>query len=108
MKQQKELKLFFYGQPFEDGLRTTIAILLPSLILSYLDLFELGLTISTGAACVSLTDTPGPIIHRKNTMLFCLLFIFVVAMITGYAQASQLFMGIAVCSLSFFFSMFTV
>lgn len=107
-KQQKEFKLFFYGQPFEDGLRITIAILLPSLLLSYADLFELGLTISVGAACVSLTDTPGPIIHRKNTMLFCLVFIFAVAVVTGFARHSQLLMGIVVCVLSFFFSMFTV
>ncbi len=107
-QQQKEFKLFFYGQPFEDGLRTTIAILLPSLILSYFDLFELGLTISLGAACVSITDIPGPIIHRKNTMLFCLLFLFISAVITGYARYSQITISIAVVTLSFFFSMFTV
>lgn len=108
MKQQKELRLFFYGQPFEDGLRTTIAILLPALLLSYADFFELGVTISTGAACVSLTDSPGPIIHRKNTMLFCLLFIFTAALITSLAQGNQWMMGLVICGLSFFFSMFNI
>lgn len=107
-KGTKAFWLFFYGQPFEDGVRTTLAVLLPALILSYFNLFLTGLTISLGAACVSLTDTPGPIIHRRNTMLFCLFFIFIVAAVTGFAQSSMLFMGIEVVFFTFFFSMYTV
>ncbi len=107
-KQATDLLVFFYGQPFEDGLRTTVAVLLPSLVLSYFNLFDFGLSISLGAVCVSLTDAPGPIVHRKNTMLFSILFIFVVALVTGFASKSLVFMGIEILFLSFFFSMFTV
>lgn len=104
----KSFKLFFYGQPFEDGLRITLAVLLPSLLLSYFDLFEVGITISLGAASVSITDSPGPIVHRKNTMLFCLLFIFVSSVITGFARFDITILGICIILLTFFFSMFSI
>ncbi|HVG15862.1 MAG TPA: FUSC family membrane protein [Chitinophagaceae bacterium] len=108
MNKKASLRLFFYGQSFTDGLRTTAALLLPALLLSRFYHFEIGLSASLGAACVSLTDAPGPIINRRNTMLFCIVFLFGVAVTTGLAQTSLLLMGLEIAIFSFFFSMFTV
>ncbi|RZK27987.1 MAG: hypothetical protein EOO57_21845 [Hymenobacter sp.] len=57
---RRDLSYFFFSQHFSDGLRTTLAILLPALVGAQWGDFAAGITISTGAVCVSATDTPGP------------------------------------------------
>ncbi len=106
--QHKEIKSFFYTQYFSDGLRMTLAILLPSLILNYLDMFDMGLALSLGALCVSVVDTPGPVFHKRNAMAVCVLCIFLVAITTGFARLNVFTLGIEITICSFLFSMFTV
>jgi uncharacterized membrane protein (TIGR01666 family) len=66
------------------------------------------MTLSLGAFCVSLTDAPGPIIHKRNSMLFCCGFIFLVSLLTSFAKMNVYGMGAEVVVLSFLFSMFIV
>jgi uncharacterized membrane protein YccC len=106
--QAREIKYFFYSQAFADGFRTSFAILLPALLGTYFDAFEIGLTISLGCMCVSLTDAPGPVIHKRNGMLFCSAFIFLVAILTGFARMNIYTLGIEIIVTSFFFSMLNV
>lgn len=106
--QAREIQYFFFSQSFADGFRATFAILLPALIGNYFNFFEIGLTISLGAMCVSLTDAPGPIIHRKNAMLITTAFAFCVTGITSFARLDIYTMGIEIVLVSFFFSMFNV
>lgn len=105
---QKEVQSFFNSQGFSDGLRSTIAILIPALIGLYTKHFEIGITISLGAMLVSLTDSPGPLLHKRNGMLFCTFFVFVIALITSAARVNILALGLEILFVSFFFSMFTV
>lgn len=107
-KQAREIQYFLYSQAFADGFRATLAILLPALVSSYLGYFDIGLTISLGAMCVSLTDAPGPLLHRRNGMLFCSAFIFLIALLTALARINLITLGIEIAAVSFFFSMFTV
>ncbi|MBA2744806.1 MAG: FUSC family protein, partial [Flavisolibacter sp.] len=86
----------------------TIAILLPALIGFQNNYKTVGLTISLGALCVSLTDAPGPGMHKRNGMLFCSLFIFLIAAITAHAKANVLLMGLEIAVVCFVFSMFSV
>ncbi|HWJ90682.1 MAG TPA: FUSC family membrane protein [Flavisolibacter sp.] len=104
----KEIRYFFYSQSFADGFRAAFAILLPALAGSYLGFFDAGLTISLGAMCASLTDAPGPVLQRRNGMLFCMAFAFLVSIATSFAQANVVTMGIEIAVVSFFFSMFNV
>ncbi|HTK20756.1 MAG TPA: FUSC family membrane protein [Mucilaginibacter sp.] len=104
----REIKSFFYSQYFSDGIRTSIGILLPALILNYLNQFELGITLSLGALCVSVVDIPGAVIHKRNAMVICSLCIFVVAVITGFARMNVVTLGIEIAIFSFFFSMLIV
>jgi uncharacterized membrane protein (TIGR01666 family) len=104
----KELQYFFYSQSFADGLRITLAILLPTLILSRYNLINAGLSISLGALCVSLTDAPGPIIHKRNGMLFTAFFVFLITLITSLARQNIYTMGLEIFIACFFFSMFNV
>lgn len=110
MKNQKikEVQYFFYSQAFADGIRATFAILLPALIGSYLGFFDIGLTIALGAMCVSLTDAPGPILNKRNGMLFCTFFAFLIAVVTSFARMNPYLMGLEIVVITFFFSMFVV
>ena len=104
----REIQYFFYSQAFADGFRTAFTILLPALLGFYFNFFEIGLTISLGAMCVSLADAPGPIIHKRNAMLICSGFVFVVALITTFARLNIYTMGLEIAVAAFLFSMFNV
>src|ERR1700761_1172608 len=104
----REIKSFFYSQYFSDGLRTSLGILLPALILNYLDRFDLGLALSLGALCVSVSDTPGTLMHKRNAMAVCNVCIFLVALATGFARLNVFVLGGVVTIFAFLFSMFTV
>lgn len=104
----KDVQYFFYSQALADGLRATMAILLPALIGSYTGHFEFGLSVSLGAMCVSLTDAPGPVLNKRNGMLFCSAFVFLIAALTGFARMNAYTMGLEVLLVTFFFSMFVV
>lgn len=106
--QAREIQHFFYSQAFADGIRTSIAVLLPALLGNYLGFFDIGLTISLGAACTTLVDSPGPIIHRKNALFITTVLVFCVAGITSVARLNIYTMGLEIGLVTFFFSMFNV
>jgi len=107
-KNVREVQYFFYSQAFADGFRASFAILLPALLGSYFGRFDIGLTIALGAMCVSLTDAPGPLLHKRNGMLFCAGFAFLIAVITALARTNPYTMGLEVALVTFLFSMFVV
>ena len=107
-RQTRAIQSFFYSQYFSDGLRITLGVLLPSLVFWQFDQFELGLTLSLGALCVSGADNPGPVMHKRNGMLICSGLMFLVAILTGFARLDVYTLGAEIVILSFFFSMFTV
>lgn len=102
----QQVKSFFYGQYFASGLRITLGILLPSLLLGGLDKLETGLMVSLGALYVSITDHPGPIKHRKNGMVYANLFIFLTALLTGLIYQHAWLLSIEILLLCFIFGMF--
>jgi uncharacterized membrane protein (TIGR01666 family) len=104
----REIKSFFFSQYFSDGLRITIGVLLPSLIFAQFNQLELGLTLSLGAICVCVVDTPGPEVYKRNAMLACNALLLLVAITTGFARLNVYTLGIEVLAFSFLFSMFTV
>ena len=106
--QFREIKSFFYSQFFSDGIRITIGVLFPSLILGELGQFDTGISMSLGALCISSVDTPGPVAHKRNAMAICNLSVFVAAVITGFARLNIYTLGLEVTVFSFLFSMFTV
>ena len=97
-----------HSQPFIDGLRITAAILLPALLFFANGMAALGFTFALGASCVSITDAPGPIIHRKNGMLVAVGLNFLVAAVTLLVQSNVYLLGLEVILFSFLFSMFMV
>ncbi len=106
--QAREIRYFLFSQYFSDGLRITFGVLLPSLLLAQFGKFEIGLTLSLGALCASITDSPGPVVHKRNAMLLCSVTICLVALITGFARLNSWVLGAEILVLCFFFSMFMV
>ncbi|GAB3248452.1 FUSC family membrane protein [Larkinella harenae] len=109
MKRQiREVRYFLSGQHFSDGLRITLAILIPAVVSYQFGDFETGLPISLGALWVSMTDAPGPVMHRRNGMLAGNLVVVLISLLTGFARMNVWMLGIEVALLSFFFSMFAI
>ena len=104
----KEYRRFIYSHYLADGIRITIGVLLPSLILGYYGQLQTGIFLSLGALSASIPDNPGPIHHRRNGLFACCAFIFLVALVVGFSlQYKWLFM-ILLPLLCFFFSMIGV
>jgi len=104
----KQIKSFFYSQYFSDGLRITIGVLLPSLLMAQLNHLAIGIDMSLGALCISVVDTPGPLTHKRNAMVISNLCVFLVAATTGFARLNIFTLGLEITIFSFLFSMFTV
>jgi len=105
---RRDLSYFFFSQHFSDGLRTTLAILLPAVLGAQWGEFAAGITISTGAVCLSVTDTPGPLAHRRNGLLAALVLVFVGALLVGWLAPYRLALGGALVVLSFGLTMLLV
>lgn len=104
----KEYKSFINSHYLSDGVRITAGIVLPAIILNYFGLLIVGVVVSLGALCVSVTDTPGPIQHRRNGMLICTLLIFLVSLVTGFASSHAILLGFIIVIFCFIFSMIAV
>ncbi|MVN76737.1 hypothetical protein GO988_10430 [Hymenobacter sp. HMF4947] len=105
---RRDLSYFFFSQHFSDGLRTTLAILLPALLGAQWGQFAAGITISTGAVCLSVTDTPGPPNHRRNGHLAALGAVAVVVVLMGLVEGHPVLMGALIAGLSFGLTMLLV
>ena len=108
MNQSREIKSFIYSHYFSDGIRITLGVLLPSLILAQFGNLTTGLNISLGALCASITDLPGPVLHKRNGMVYGNLFVFLTALLTGAINQFPILLSIEILALCFFFSMFLV
>ncbi|WP_375419080.1 FUSC family membrane protein [uncultured Hymenobacter sp.] len=104
----RRLQYFLFGQNFSDAVRTTLAILLPAVVLAQLGHFAEGLSISTGAVCLSVTDTPGPARYRRNGMLAALALVGLTAGLTGLAARSVWLLGLEIGLLGFLMTMLLV
>ena len=108
MEKVQQFKYFLFGQNLADGIRVTLEIITPALLFGYFGHLEIGYVLSIGALCVSISDGPGPVVHKRNGMLYCNIFIFIMALLTGYLNVHFITLGILILASTFFFSMFSV
>ena len=104
----KEYKSFITSHNVASGVRITAGVVLPAVLLSYFNLLQVGIVLSLGAMCVSATDNPGPIHHRRNGMVVCTALIFIVALLTGWAVPYPFLLGTLIVVFCFVFSMIAV
>jgi len=99
-----EFKKFITGQYLAKGIRITAGAILPALVLYWFDWLTIGIAMPLGALMVSLTDSPGPIHHRRNGMMVSNIFNFLVAIIIGFTRHYSWLLAAELALLSFFFS----
>ena len=107
-KRVRQVSYFLFSQYFSDGLRITLSVLLPSLVLAQFGQLPTGMAMSLGALNVSVCDAPGPVMHRRNGMLVAVLLGFLVTLITGFARMNPYTLGLEILLFSFLFSMFAI
>jgi uncharacterized membrane protein (TIGR01666 family) len=107
-RKTRTIKNFLFSQYLADGIRVTLEIVLPSIVCAQFGKLDLGIVISLGALCVSISDAPGPVKHKRNGMLYCNAFIFLMALLTGWCSSNVVLLGILIISSSFFFTMLSV
>ncbi len=100
----KQYKSFINSHYLNGAIRITVGITLPAILLSHFNNLAAGISVSIGAMCVGNTDNPGPIHHRRNGMIACVLIIFLVTLLIGLASTSPLVTGLLVCVFCFLFS----
>ncbi|HSC38747.1 MAG TPA: FUSC family membrane protein, partial [Chitinophagaceae bacterium] len=104
----KEYKSFINSHYLASGVRITAGVVLPAIVLNYFGLLSIGIVVSLGAMCVSGTDNPGPIHHRRNGMMVCSLLIFLVSLTTDFAEPHAFLLGVFIFGCTFIFSMIGV
>ncbi|MCX2453678.1 FUSC family protein [Pedobacter sp. PLR] len=101
----RSIQDFLLSTYFADGLRITFGVLCPSLILAQFGLLQYGMTLSLGALCVSVVDSPGPIVHRRNAMLITTGLITIISIVVGLTNSNVYFIGTLLFVCCFIFSM---
>lgn len=99
-----DFKKFITGQYLTKGVRITVGAILPAWILYEYNWLSIGIALPLGALMVSLTDSPGPIHHRRNGMMVSNLFNFLLALIIGFTRYYPWLLAIELTVLSFFLS----
>lgn len=108
MLETKPYRNFINGRYFSEGIRMTAGIVLPALVLGYFNMLNIGVILSTGALCVSVTDSPGPVHHRINGMFFCNIIVGIVAVVSYFSYYSEITTGLIILLFGFMFSMLSV
>ena len=108
MIKPKEYINFINGRFFMEGIRMTVGIVLPAFLFGFLGELPIGIALSTGALCVSITDSAGPVHHRANGMMFCIIIISLVSIITNFSLSSYFFTSVIIFTFGFAFSMLSL
>lgn len=101
----KEIQKFTTSQYWSSGVRITTGVMVPMLIMVNKGWLSEGIPFLWGALFVSLTDTPGPIRHRRNGMIAGIVLNTLTVLITGFLYQNQTLLLIQVLVFSFFFSL---
>ncbi len=104
----KEYKSFVNSHYLSEGVRITAGIVLPAVVLNYFNLLSVGVVVALGAMCVSVTDNPGPVHHRKNGMIACIIINTIMAGVAGLLAPFPFLLGILIVLACFIFSMIGV
>lgn len=78
----QEVRNFIYSYHFSTGLRTTISVVVPSIVFSMMGQLSTGIVVSLGALATALSDVPGTALHKRNGILAAIAFIFFTALCT--------------------------
>jgi uncharacterized membrane protein YccC len=100
-----EIQKFTTSQYWNSGVRITAGVMIPTLVMIQQGWLSIGIPFLFGALFVSLTDTPGPIHHRRNGMFAALALNTFTVLVVSLTRQYDLLLAAQVLIFSFFFSM---
>ncbi len=104
----RTLRKYLGSQNLYTSLRLTAAALLPSVVLYHFDLLAGAIVVPLGAIFTGLTDSPGPVHHRRNGLIFSIVLNFIVIVFTGALHRVVPLVVAAIALLGVLFSLFSV
>ena len=108
METTNKLKNFLSSQNLYTGIRMTAAGLIPAFILYHYDLLVSMMALPLGAVFIGVTDSPGPVHHRINSLIACILLSVAIILLAGSLQANPLLVTPAIIILGMFLSLLAV
>jgi uncharacterized membrane protein YccC len=104
----KEIQKFTSSQYWYSGWRITAGVMVPLIVFISMGWLSIAVPFLWGALFVSLTDTPGPIHHRRNGMIAAVLLNTIVVLLTALTRDYQWLLVAQIVILSFLLTMLTV
>src|SRR6478609_4244468 len=86
MDYQLQIRKFISSQYLYTGIRISSGVLIPAFALYHYHLLAKMIALPLGALYISLTDTPGPINHRRNGMLVAILLGVLSLLVAAYSR----------------------
>lgn len=108
MSYTSDFKKFVTSQYIYAGVRVTLAAVLPSIIMAYFGVLKEFFLFPLATLLIGLTDLPGSIIRRRNSLIFAAICFFFVAVIASLAKGNPIFVFLELVVFGFFFSMIGV
>lgn len=68
------------------GIILTASVVVPAAVLYKLDVLTTTTALPLGALCTGLTDTPGPVIHRRNTLAASIIINLIMVLVAGISH----------------------
>jgi len=99
---------FTTSQYWSTGVRITAGVMVPTLVMAQQGWLINGMPFLWGSLFVSMTDTPGPIQHRRNGMLAAIALNTFSVLLTGVCRDYQLLLLAEIIIFTFSFSLFGV
>ncbi len=108
MDYSRAFRQFISGQYLTMGIILTVSVILPAVILYHYDVLLTATALPLGALCCGLTDSPGPVMHRRNTLYASLAFNFVMVLVAGYSRMYPALIVTEIVVFGMFFSLIGV
>lgn len=104
----QKTRFFVNSQPFHEGLKITIAVLIPVLMFTFFGQLHHGVTFGIGSIIASTPDLVGPYRERRQSLFINVIVIFAMSMLTRILPFSDFFLGLFMAFFSFAACMLTV
>lgn len=108
MNYATELKKFATSQSIYTGVRITLAIVLPSLILAHFGILKEYYLFPLATSFIGFTDQAGPYIRRRNALIFGSISFFIVSIVASLIRSFPVLVYPEIIIFGIFFTMIGV
>lgn len=108
MNYASELKKFVTGQYIYSGVRISLAVVIPCIVLAQMGLLREYFLFPLGTVFLALIDMPGPFHRRRNALLFGIVCYFLVSLLAGLLKDFPLLIILELVILGLSFTMLGV